>query len=115
MAKKIQQFRYYGDGNGNNYPSGISASNLYTGTIFTDYNCTRIVQLGIQTLPGMRVYINGNTVPIIVGQTGIYELSLDGMSYITELAFDAATLKLINTNQANSYLIIDVLHEVEGA
>jgi len=47
----------------------------------------------------MKVYINNHTNPVIVGQTGIYELNVDGISYITDLRFDGATLNIINKNQ----------------
>jgi hypothetical protein len=44
----------------------------------------------------MKIYINNHTDPIVVGQTGIYELNVDGFSYITDLKFDNATLNIIN-------------------
>jgi hypothetical protein len=38
-----------------------------------------IVHLGIQTLPGTKVYLNSNMdAPVIIGATGIYELDLEG-------------------------------------
>jgi hypothetical protein len=46
MSHKVMQFRYYGENaTDNNYPSGINAVNLMTGSIFKDY--LPIVQLGI--------------------------------------------------------------------
>ena len=112
MAKKIHQIRYYGDKNSKNYPAGLTAASLAQGLAFSQY--LPIVQLGIQTLPGMKVYINSHDKPVVIGQTGIYELSVDGMSYITNLAFDPITLSLINKNQTNTYLIVDFLYETEG-
>jgi hypothetical protein len=38
------------------------------------------------------MFINGFTTPIIVGSTGIYELNVDGLSSITDLQFDKASL-----------------------
>jgi hypothetical protein len=35
-----------------------------------------IVQLGIQSVPGTKFYLNGSNNPIIIGNTGIYELDL---------------------------------------
>lgn len=111
MAKKIKQIRYYGESNKANYPSGISAQRLRAGTAFSDYY--PIVQLGIQTLPGVKVFINNHTSPIIIGGTGIYELNVDGLSNITDLSFDPASLNLINSND-NASLIIDFIYEGEG-
>lgn len=111
MAKYINQVRYYGDSNEKNSASNVSLQTLQSGSVF--HNTLPIVQLGIQTLPGMKIYINNHTNPVIVGQTGIYELNVDGISYITDLRFDSITLGVINKNQKNAYLIIDYLYEKE--
>ena len=80
MAKQIMQFRYYGKDHTNNQPEGISIETLKkNGGIFKDY--LPFTQLGIQTLPGTRFYLNNNEeAPIIIGSTGIYELELEGIS-----------------------------------
>lgn len=111
MAKYVNQIRYYGDGNVKNSASNITLQTLQSGSAF--HNTFPIVQLGVQTLPGMKIYINNHTNPVIVGQTGIYELNVDGISYITDLRFDGSTLKIINDNQKNTYLIVDYLYEKE--
>lgn len=113
MARQIHQFRYYGDGNSKNFPATITKSGLINGFTFSDY-CP-IVQLGVQTIPGMKIYINNHDRPVVVGQTGIYEISVDGMTYITSLQFDNESLSLIDNNQSNLYLIVDILYEGEGA
>jgi hypothetical protein len=64
--------------------------NLYNGTIFTNY--LPITQIGIQTLPGTKFYLNEATTPIMVASTGIYELDLEGLSTITSLSFDYNSL-----------------------
>nr|DAF58770.1 MAG TPA: IPP transferase [Siphoviridae sp. ctxMM9] len=64
-------------------------------------------------MPGVRVFINNHTSPIIIGGTGIYELNIDGLSNITDLSFDPASLNLINSND-NANLIIDFIYEGEG-
>lgn len=113
MAKHIMQFRYYGSGNrNNNQPTNISIDNLYSGSIFGNY--APFTQLGIQTLPGTRFYLNDadHQRPIVVGSTGIYELELDGISQITTLSFDRASLQLIDESQT-AYLIIDVIYNKE--
>lgn len=110
MAKHIMQFRYYNDEQvNNNQPEGISAENLANGEIFTNF--LPFTQLGIQTLPGTRFILNQNIEgPIIVGSTGIYELELEGISKISTLEFESASLEKIKNND-NAYLIVDVIYE----
>lgn len=110
MAKQIRQFRYYGLGNGNNQPSEITQEELVKGTFIT--GISSITQLGIQTLPGTRFYLNNatNDSPIIVGSTGIYELDIEGISSITEMHFDQESIELIEKNES-AYLIIDMICE----
>lgn len=109
MAKKIKQFRYYGEGHSNNYPTNISVDTLKKGgTAFS--NITSITQLGLQTLPGMRVYLNNADTPIIIGSTGIYELDIEGISEIEAIYFDEVSLNAIN-NSDTAYLIIDMICE----
>ena len=105
MANKIMQFRYYGEKVSNNQPSNISASNLASGHIFSGY--LPITQLGIQTLPGTKFYLNNSIYPVVVGSTGIYELDLKGVTQITEIHFDKRSLNLIN-----DYLIVDIIADV---
>ena len=106
MANKIMQFRYYGEKVSNNQPSNISASNLASGHIFSGY--LPITQLGIQTLPGTKFYLNNSIYPVVIGSTGIYELDLKGVTQITEIHFDKRSLNLINENN-NAYLIVDII------
>lgn len=109
MAKHIMQFRYYANGDSNNQPSNISTASLQDGTVFSKY--LPFTQLGIQTLPGTRFYLNDNMEgPVIVGSTGIYELELEGISKITNLSFDSKSLELIKNNNS-AHLIIDVIYE----
>lgn len=109
MAKQIMQFRYYADNNSKNQPSKITRRELSSGSIFSKYY--PITQLGIQTLPGTKFYLNNSITPIIVGSTGIYELDLEGISEINNLSFDGNSLSAINNNN-NAYLIIDIIYGV---
>ena len=109
MANKIMQFRYYGEKVSNNQPSNISASNLASVHIFSGY--LPITQLGIQTLPGTKFYLNNSIYPVVIGSTGIYELDLKGVTQITEIHFDKRSLNLINENN-NAYLIVDIIADV---
>lgn len=110
MAKHIMQFRYYDEGNSNNQPEGLKLNQLVNGEeVFSKY--LPFTQLGIQSLPGTRFYLNKNIEgPVIIGTTGIYELELEGISKISSLKFDSKSLNLIKNNP-NGYLIIDVIYE----
>lgn len=111
MAKQIKQFRYYGDGQSNNQPSGKNItwkSYIKDGGVFA--GISSITQLGIQTLPGVRMYLNNADSPIIIGTTGIYELDIEGISEIESIYFDEVSLQSINDN-GNAYLIIDMVCE----
>lgn len=114
MAKSIQQFRFYGDDNkSQNQPSFITQNQLVSGSIFfQDKTLGSITQLGIQTLPGTKFYLNNSANPIIIGYTGIYELDLEGISEITSISFDRNSLSAIN-NIGNAYLIVDAIYNVE--
>ena len=111
MKKQIMQFRYYSDGHGNNQPPNLTKDKLISGEAFQDI--ASITQLGIQTLPGVRFYLNNAdaSTPIIVGSTGIYELELEGISEIDNLWFFSNSLKAISENP-NAYLIIDMICEL---
>lgn len=113
MAKYVNQVRYYGDAAAEtkNSAKDVTYRRLQSGAVFE--NTMPIVQLGIQTLPGMKFYINEHPNPVVVGQTGIYELNVDGISYITRLRFDSETLNVINNNSNTAYLIIDYIYEKE--
>lgn len=110
MAKKVGQVRFYSNGSSQNYPGGVNMTtrSLLHGAAFKNYY--PITQLGVQTLPGTKMYINGFATPIIVGSTGIYELSVDGLASITDLSFDQTSLQTI-TNNDNAYLLVDFVYE----
>ncbi len=108
MAKKVGQIRWFGDNKSQNYPSDITLAKLRYGTAFPKTN--PIVQIGIQTLPGTKIYLNAHTVPVIIGATGIYELSVDGLANLTSVQFDNASLQIIENNPS-AYIIIDYIYE----
>ena len=110
MAKQIMQFRYYADGHSKNQPENtMTAESVINGSVFTSF--LPFTQLGIQTWPGTHFYLNNAETPIIIGQTGIYELELEGISEITNLTFDPDSVERIRTNP-NAYLIVDVICDV---
>ena len=108
MAKKIMQFRYYGENNLKNYPAEVNLTSLKSGSIFEENDCYPIIQLGIQSLPGTHFYLNNANTSIKIGSTGIYELDLEGYAEITKLAFAEESLNLISENP-NAYLIVDMI------
>jgi hypothetical protein len=110
MAKKIMQFRYYRDGHKDNYPADLTAATLNSGAAFA--NCGTIIQLGIQSLPGLRFQLN-NSNAIMIGSTGIYELNVEGYAEIKYLNFQSDSLKNVSENDG-AYLIIDVISKEEG-
>lgn len=113
MAKKIIQFRYFGELNDKNYPLTITKTKLMSGVIFDGY--APIIKLGIQSLPGTKFRLNANQDYIMVGGTGLYELDMtQGSGTITSMNFDE--ISLINIDENNdAYLLIDILYEEEGS
>lgn len=111
MAKQVKQYRYYGNKDGRNYPTNLSYASLVAGSAFQ--KTMPVIQLGIQALPGTKFYLNNSNNPIIIGYTGIYELSLEGVAEITSLAFDAKSIQTIN-DTINAYLIVDMIYEKDG-
>lgn len=107
---KIKQFRYYGKNSTENYPAGLTASDLTSGTIFQQY--TPIVQLGIQCLPGTMCRIGGNENPVIIGSTGIYDINIPDMK-IEGLDFMEESINRLEET-SGAYLIIDILYEGSG-
>lgn len=110
MAKQVKQFRYYGDSDARNYPGAgdvsknpMKRATLKSGSVFSEY--MPIVQLGIQTYPGIKFYVNNSSNPIIVGQTGIYELNVEGLSEITSLRFDGTVLDAIERSVTGNTVV----------
>lgn len=124
MARKIVQYRYYGDNSGDeddnkNEPKNINKENMYASgskNIFINDEKIQedgmITHLGIQGLPGTKVYINENKAPIIIGGTGVFELDLTDYSFIYRLQIDNQSAELIEQNE-NGYLIIDAIYDTE--
>lgn len=108
MAKKITQFRYYGESHSQNYPNENWISNK---DIFNNY--FPIISLGVQSsIPGIKFYVNDSDNPIVIGANGIYELDLTGLSEIHSLRFSQESIELIKSG--SHYLIVDFLYEGEG-
>lgn len=110
MANVVKQFRFYSDNASLNQPSNATKSLLTSGRLFENYR--PIIQLGIQTLPGVKFYLNADVLsdPIIIGQTGIYELDLKGDIEISSLTFDGSSIDRISETP-EAYLIIDIVYD----
>ena len=112
MARKVQQIRYYGDHKSDsdkNQPANLTGNRLRSGSIFSQY--TPMKQIGIQTMPGVKFYLNNSIQPIIIGSTGIYELNVENLTEITALSFDTTSINMINETPSTSYIIVDILYE----
>ena len=112
-TKSFKQLIYCNNESKKNYPLTLTDSDLKNDAYFNQYY--PIIQLGIQAPPGTKFYLNNGADPIIVGQTGLFDLDLTNIASITALHFDTASLNRIKTNDGN-ILIIDMLyfHTEEG-
>lgn len=114
MIKKLQQFRFYASGNSNNNPTS-NPIDFFSGDSGVGLNAYMpITHLGIQTLPGVKFYLNANTeTPIVVGVTGIYELDMAGTTgIINSIRFDPNSINNISSTP-EGYLIVDIIYETE--
>lgn len=116
------QFRYYGKTDKRNYPTigpnPISYYNkLISGNIFENYGV--ISKIGIQCRPGIHFYLNGSVYPIEIGETGIYELDLEGYGQIASIRFAESSDTLTGIDEfgeGENYdkLLIDIVYEGQG-
>lgn len=115
MAKIIKQFRYYEDGSANNYPQELTAANMISGKLFfnRENGLTAMTQLSIQAIPGTQFYINNSVDPIIIGQTGLYELNLENLSEISSLKFEKSSIENMS-NYKSHMIIVDAIYHKEG-
>lgn len=112
MARKVYQVRYYGDNKSDsnkNQPANLTGNRLRSGSVFSQY--TPMKQIGIQSMPGVKFYLNNSVEPITIGSTGIYELNVENMTEITALSFDTTSINMINQTPSTSYIIVDILYE----
>lgn len=104
--KNIKQFRWGGTNNPINYPSTLNRGALIKGNIFKNHI---VSQLGIQGVPGTKIYLNNSLYPIEIGYTGIYELNLENYSQIYAIHFDESSIDLYENKGV--HLLIDILYE----
>ena len=108
--KKIMQFRYDSATSPNNYPN-YEGYNLIlaNGNIFDNYKS--ITQLGIQAPSGVKFKLNKSNNWITIGKTGIYELDLTGMGFISAIRFSLPELETFINADSNARLLIDIIYE----
>lgn len=115
----VLQYRFYGNGNENNQPAdsdimqklGYYKNRRDIEFLIGGEDQAPIKQLGIQSLPGTKFYINESVNPVILGKTGIFELNCMDTTYsVTQLTFDIESLRRIDEND-NDFLIIDIITE----
>ena len=108
--KLIRQFRYYGDGDARNYPITLNKNDLVYNNIFAGYGS--ITQLGIQGRPNTTVFLNGQDFPIVIGETGIYEIDLQNYGQIYSIRFTSESLSEYSIGKDR--LLIDIIYEGSG-
>jgi hypothetical protein len=111
--KKITQFVFYGKKVRNSLKKPCIPEDLeiWKTNLLTD--CGPVSHLGIQGEPGVIFYLNYSNEPISIGSTGIYEINLEGLGYISALTFDTKVLGEKYDDQESHLhrLLVDVIHE----
>ena len=106
--KKITQFVFYGEDNQKNNPNKLDD---WKYNLLSKYG--PVSHLGIQGEAGIIFYLNNSADPISIGSTGIYELDLENIGYISALKFDMDILteEYDNHLDTNHKLIVDIVYE----
>ena len=116
----INQYRYYDLIVQNPNDSVLDIKNdtnaiisIKNDTFYELINEKNIKQIGIQSLPGSKFYFNEPKFPIIIGNTGYFEIGLDAKITIGAVYIDNDTRNLITNNPA-AMIIIDTIEEKGG-
>ena len=103
--KKVTQLRFFGDNN--SYLNTSDKNAIYHQMDENQPNSLSSVDLS----SGDAFNLNANLDPIIIGQSGMYELDLTNSSAIlTSLTFEKDSLDQIDKNP-DGYLIIDIVYK----
>lgn len=118
MGKITQtQYRFFNTGNSMNvYPPNNTSNDWRVFCVPNAISPGVIRQLGIQTLPGTKIYINGSTDGIIVGGTGILEIDCTQGNIpgaITGIRIDPDSMEIINS-VPSAYLLVDLIYDDES-
>lgn len=69
-----------------------------------DLDLNTYTKVGIQALPGAQIYFNDKTDPIVIGNTGIFEINLENYGYINQIRYDGEHI----ITGPTPYLIVDL-------
>ena len=87
----ITQIRFYNDNNIRNTPYNYHLS-FCDNSLFSKYGPIKC--LSIQTLPGVKFYLNQGLAPIIIGASGIYQMDLRGTpARLINFRFDRSSME----------------------
>lgn len=107
MGYTIEQYRYY-NFEGTSLSSNLNLLNLVNQGITPGENNEVFEQIGIQTIPGIEFYFNGDiNGSIMIGPSGIYELRVP-YADITNIKISENSKNFLE-NSNGGYLIIDVI------
>ena len=111
--KKITQFVYYGKKVRESLSKECFPNDLDCWKYNLLANYGSVSHLGIQGEPGVIFYLNHGTDPISIGTTGIYELNLEGIGYISALKFDMDVLedKYDEQESLTNRVLVDIIYE----
>lgn len=130
MIIKQGQVRYIKDGDSRNYPLGLTAKDLVSGTVFNDI--VKITELSISGYLGLKFYLNDTTTPLMIlpdslnedpinpGLTYMWKLNTDLISDfpIYTIKLDARTLNdfLLYNNHVNNteYIFISYTYQINN-
>lgn len=105
MIREIIQYVY----NKDKEPSINDVNNAISGLIKIDDESKKFVyEIGIQTLPGVKVDINRQS--IIIGRTGIFNLNVENYGSVSSIKLNADN-PLFDSD--TFYLIVDIMVEKE--
>lgn len=107
---RIRQYRYFAPEATQN--SDLDNLLIDDGSLVIEKDTSHsITQISIQSIPGTKIYFNGETsLPIIIGATGLFEINASSNFIITKIVVPADSLNLIANNPAAG-LIIDTIEQ----
>ena len=113
MGNHIQQYRYYSNAEDPSWIKNLSEEEqpekkriFSESLILGDFLRQNVNKLKIETIQGVKFYLNHSIEPIIIDDTGIYEVKGE----IDSLSFDKDSLTIID-NDNSSYLIINIVYK----
>lgn len=107
--KIIQQYRFFNYNSKENY--GFSNEDIKNQQELNNImllSDKKIYQIGIQSLPGTKIYFNNSEQAIIIGNNGYFEISANSNVLISQISIAKTSLDLIDQNPA-AILIIDTI------